>query len=315
MEAIDLPYIKGVNFGYITQRGKFADEKAKESMRIMAEETGANTVVLIVMGYQETAHSEEIFFKGSPVPKKEEVVEMIDFAKTLGLKVILKPMLNCIDGTWRAYINFFDIDVPCESKWCNWFRNYNQFILYYAQIAEETRCDGFVVGTELVMSQRRETEWRALIGKVRDTYKGLLIYSTDKYQEGEVSWWDAVDVISASGYYPIDAWEKELIRIKSVVERYNKPFVLMQVGCMSSKGSSLEPNNWQLEEHLDIEEQAQYFIEMFEKCKQHPWVRGFGIWQWNTHLYKKEFGAKQVGHEVYGKPACKVIKDFYNEMN
>ena len=44
-------------------------------------------------------------------------------------------------------------------------------------------------------------------------YYGLMSYNTDKYQEDHVSWWDCVDVISSSGYYPIDQWEQELDRI------------------------------------------------------------------------------------------------------
>lgn len=43
-------------------------------------------------------------------------------------------------------------------------------------------------------------------------------YNTDKYQEEHVTWWDAVDVISSSGYYPIHDWENQLDRIERVVK-------------------------------------------------------------------------------------------------
>ena len=35
---------------------------------------------------------------------------------------------------------FFDIDVPCESKWSVWFDAYTDFECHYAGIAEETGC-------------------------------------------------------------------------------------------------------------------------------------------------------------------------------
>lgn len=57
-------------------------------------------------------------------------------------------------------------------------------------------------------------------------YHGLVSYNTDKYQEDHVSWWDCVDVISSSGYYPIDQWEQELDRIEKTVLKYRKPFFL-----------------------------------------------------------------------------------------
>ena len=53
---------------------------------------------------------------------------------------------------------------------------------------------------------------------------GLVSYNTDKYQEDHVSWWDCVDVISSSGYYPIDQWEQELDCIEKTVLKYRKPF-------------------------------------------------------------------------------------------
>ena len=57
-------------------------------------------------------------------------------------------------------------------------------------------------------------EWRALIAEVRAVYDGLVTYNCDKYQEDHVGWWDAVDVISSSGYYPVDDWENQLDRIE-----------------------------------------------------------------------------------------------------
>ena len=117
MKSLD--YIKGVTFGYLTPRGKYATEAAKDSLRKMVEETEANTVVLAITAWQKGPHVEEVLYKGKPIPENLEVKEMIHFAKSLGLRVILKPMVNCMDGTWRAHINFFDMDVPCEPKWSN----------------------------------------------------------------------------------------------------------------------------------------------------------------------------------------------------
>ena len=54
-----------------------------------------------------------------------------------GIRVGLKPTVNCKDGTWRAYISFFEHDVPCEPKWENWFASYVEFQTHYARIAEE----------------------------------------------------------------------------------------------------------------------------------------------------------------------------------
>ena len=76
----------------------------------------------------------------------------------------------------------------------------------------------------MVMTEHRSEEWRNVIAAIRNCYHGLVSYNTDKYQEENVTWWDCVDLISSSGYYPIDQWEQELDRIEKIVQKFKKPF-------------------------------------------------------------------------------------------
>ncbi len=311
---LKLPYIKGVTFGFMTPSGAYGSKASKDSLKKLAEHTGADTVILALAALQKTAHSEHVDYTGVHMPTDEEVIEMIHLARSLGLKVILKPMVNCEDGTWRAHINFFDKEVPCEPKWPRWFESYTDFQLHYAKIAQDMKCEMLIVGCEMVQTQRKSKEWRELIKKVRQVYNGLISYNTDKYQEETVDWWDAVDVISSSGYYPIDAFDHELKRIYEVIKPYNKPFFFAEAGCMSSTGSSFVPNNWELSGTVNLEEQKAYYEEMFKCCSQYEWVRGFGIWDWSTHLYAEDMACQDDKYGIYGKPACKVVKDFYNSV-
>lgn len=80
----------------------------------------------------------------------------------------------------------------------------------------------------MVMAEHREGQWRELISEIRRYYHGLVSYNTDKYQEDHVSWWDCVDVISSSGYYPINQWEQELDRIEKTVRKYGNRFSLQR---------------------------------------------------------------------------------------
>ena len=145
----------------------------------------------------------------------------------------LKPTANCEDGTWRAHINFFDEDVVCEPKWSNWFASYRAFQEHYAGLAQQCGVDLFIAGCEMVQTERREAEWREVIAAIRRKYDGLVSYNTDKYQEHNVKWWDAVDVISSSGYYPINDWDNQLDRIEQVVKKFDKPFFFAeQAACL-----------------------------------------------------------------------------------
>lgn len=243
-----LGYIKGITFAPFHKRGSLSTQTARDSFDYMIEHTAADFVILAPVGLQDHAHSEEICYTSSATFSDEELINMIRYAKSKSIRVALKPTVNCKNGVWRAYISFFEKDVPCEPKWGNWFASYTEFQTHYAKIAEAEQCDLFIAGCEMVMTEHRSEEWRNVIAAIRNYYHGPVSYNTDKYQEENVTWWDCVDMISSSGYYPIDQWEQELDRIERVVQKFKKPFFFAEAGCMSRKGSSMVPNNWQIRE-------------------------------------------------------------------
>lgn len=307
-----MDFIKGFSFGYMSKKGEWETEEAKQSLKRLKQRCGIDHVVLTVVAEQDKPQSVHIHWKDHPdMLSDQEIENMIFYAQSLGLTVILKPMVNVSDGTWRAHINFFDTDVPCEPKWSEWFATYTEFILHYAEIAEKTNCAMFVIGCELVNADRREAEWRALIRHVRNVYHGLITYNCDKYQEDVLKWWDAVDVISSSGYYPVNAWEEQLDRIEKVVKKHQKPFFFCEAGCPSWEGGDLLPNDWTLRGRPDVETQRRWYEEMFRATNKRDWVRGYAFWDWKAKLYPIEQAENDQDYAVYGKPAEKVIQAYY----
>ncbi|WP_151737784.1 glycoside hydrolase family 113 [Paenibacillus tengchongensis] len=304
-------YVGGVTWGFPGIRGTWATPEAGRSMELMQATTGANWTAIAFCGWQAHPQATEIVYLEQPTVTDEEVRWAIGKAQSLGLKVCLKPIVNCTDGTWRAHINFFDKDVPCEPKWSDWFRSYTAFILHYARIAEETGCQMFCVGCEMVQTDRRAEEWRALIAEVRKVYSGIITYNCDKYQEDNVTWWDAVDVISSSGYYPAEDWENQLTRIEAAVEAANKPFFFMEAGCPSRTGSAALPNDWSLPGEPDEEEQAKFYRAMFGSSGRREWVRGFMLWDWPAALYTLEEAAGNDDYCMYGKSSAPFIRAYY----
>lgn len=304
-----------MTFAPFAKQGSFSDEKTYESLRTMKECTGANSIILVPNGLQETPQSEEICYTSQATMTDDELKRMIEYAQNLGLDVMLKPTANCKNGTWRAHINFFDEDVPCEGKWSNWFASYTDFQLHFAKISQEMGCSMHIAGCEMVMSERREQEWRQLIGDIRTEYKGLVSYNTDKYQEHNVKWWDCVDVISSSGYYPIDDIDNQLDRIEKVVKKFDKPFFFAEVGCMSVEGSKNVPNDWTVRGDLDLEGQAQWYEAMLTASEKRDWVGGWAFWSWMDRLYLRSHGTGRGDYEIFGKPAEKVVMNHYRRDN
>lgn len=308
-----MEYIKGFTFAPFCKRGVLSRESSYESLKMMKESTGCNTVIFAPAGLQETAQSERIDFRSEDTCTDEELCEIISYAKELGLYVGIKPTVNCKNGTWRAHINFFDEDVPCEPKWCNWFAEYKAFQLHYAGIAQRMNCEMFIAGCEMVMAERREQEWRSLIADIRSVYHGLVSYNTDKYQEHNVKWWDCVDIISSSGYYPVDDWENQLRRIEKVVNSFHKPFFFAETGCMSVEGSKYVPNDWSMDGNVDEPGQAEWFEAMFKELEKNIWIQGLAIWSWDDILYRKDTMSKK-GYEIYGKKALQVVKEHFAKL-
>lgn len=304
-------YIAGVTWGFSGVRGTWKTDEAERSLELMSSVTGANWTAIAISTLQATAHTTEIPYWENPTVTDDEVKWAITKAKALQLKVCLKPIVNCADGTWRAHINFFDKDVPCEPKWSEWFSSYTNFILHYAAIAEEYNCEMLCIGCELVQTDRRDAEWRALIAEVRKVYSGIVTYNCDKYQEDNVTWWDALDVISSSGYYPESDWDNQLDRIERVVKAHHKPFFFMEAGCPSRSGSAAIPNDWTLQGEPDQEEQSRFYRAMFSSCENRDWVQGFMLWDWPTHLYPIHEAAQNDDYCMYGKQAAKIINEYY----
>lgn len=300
--------IKGITF-IGENRGRFAGKEAKKSLFQMKEQTGCNTLMLFIGGLQSSPQSENIDYRYNLAPSDSEVEEFIRYAVEIGLMVMVKPVVSCKDGTWRAHINFFDKDIPCEPKWCNWFESYTKFQVHYAEIAEKTGCEFFCIGSEMVMAERRTEEWKALIKEVRKVYSGQITYIADKYQEDNVAWWSELDIITAGGAYPIDTWEKELDRLEILAHKYKKPFMIGDLGCKSCKGSSKLPNFWEYQGEVDMEEQIRYFKAVFEACEKRDFIDGVSIWDWNYHQYKEEDALKDRSYSIFGKPICDYLKE------
>ena len=306
-----MEYIKGITFAPFAHRGDYIGEEVHESLDKLIKRTNANLIVLAPNGMQDTPQSEKIDYRSDETVSDDELIDLIGYARGRGLRTVIKPTANCRNGTWRAHINFFDEDVPCEPKWHNWFASYTDFQCHYAGIADRTGCEMFIAGCEMVQTERREEEWRSLIADIRGYFNRTVSYNTDKYQEHNVKWWDAVDMISSSGYYPINDWDNQLDRIERTVKKFDRPFFFAECGCMSAAGSNLVPNDWNCRGEADTEGQADWYEALCKTAGRREWVKGFALWDWSAKLYREQDAPGNRGYGIYAKPAERIVAEFY----
>ena len=326
--------------------------------------TGADWVCISFATDMQTASDPE-FTWGENQPSMvsdDEVRHAIDLARRYRLKVILKPVVNVKDGTWRAWIKFFreatesetasgkagvldpwgekeifrENEVQDTEKWERWWCNFSAFLNHYASIAEEKEVEVLCLGCEMSSTEQFEGHWRRVIQSVRAKYSGFITYDINHGRELNHTWWDAVDIISISGYYQVppphgvtieEAVERttgkaEIVsalrqvrdRLAETSAKWGKPILFIETGVTNVRGCARHP--WshpdeRLGSPLDQTEQANYYEAFFEVFWGEPWFMGYTWWAWPAKLYDSSEATSDRGFCIYGKEAEHVLRGWY----
>ncbi|MDB4292745.1 glycoside hydrolase [Maribacter sp.] len=242
-----------------------------------------------------------------------------------GIRVHLKPHLWMNDG-WRSNIT---LDSP--SEWDAWFDSYRTNILRYARIAEETKAELFCMGTELKTSIKTQPErWESLIDEIRQIYSGELTYAANWYDEYEhVTFWNKLDYIGIQAYFPLTkekypslksiekGWEKPLIALKAVHEKYKKPILFTEVGYKSEADATIKPWEWSpilsnLTKKKSDQTQQLAYEALLRQTWDQPWFAGVYIWQWDTRT-TKESAETDLDFSPRFKPAENVMAKWFGK--
>ncbi len=314
-------FMKGFTYGFNGRRGMYRSEQAALSMERMAA-LGGDWAALAFPVAQDTFHATVIRPDYRYTVTDRDVETAVNRLHGLGLKVCMKPIVNCADGIWRAHIHFPEPETGEGKYWKEWFSSYTAFLCHYAEIAEETGCEMFCVGCEMLGTEEQEERWRNAIGEVRKIYRGPLVYNTNHGHEEAVKWWDAVDYIGTSAYYRVgkvpgdtvesmmEGWEREKRVLRALSERNGgKQIIFMEIGCRSALGCAMMP--WDFT-HRELpyseEEQARFYESCFRAMWDEKWFGGFFWWDWYTFLPDEQ---EEKGFSIAGKQAEQVVRDWY----
>ena len=299
--------------------GVYATSGSDLSLAHLAE-TGANWVSLIVTVYQDDLHSTSIA-RNEATPTDAELIQAINRAHGLGLKVLLKPHLDlwADPAHWRGEIG---TDFETEAEWNSWFGSYRDIINQFADLAKAQDADMFCVGTELLGTTSRAADWREVIAGVRTRFPGPLIYASNPSgEETGLTWWDAVDFIGVDAYYPLatesgpsldelkSSWTAHRDTLAGLAARWQKRVVLTEIGYRSIDGTASHPWDWQVQGTVDLEEQAVAYQAVQETFDGLAWFAGLFWWSWGTDPY--EGGPCDDGFSPHDKPAEAVVRTWY----
>lgn len=304
----------------------FSSGSFKQSLTNAAADH-VNYVTLIIPWYQSNIYSTDIQ-RGGDTPSDSSLISAIQLAHSLGMKVMLKPHLNSYDGQWRASIN--------PSDRAGWFTNYDNMVLHYAQLAQQSGVEQLCVGTELIsmsaayINSTNTQNWQNLISQIRGIYGGKLTYSANWgagnfFDEAdEIIFWPSLDYIGISAYYNLnasnnvndiesawDGWNKS--NIGPLHYRYNKPILFTEIGYRSVSGGHNQPWNYNLGGGYDASEQSNAYQALFSYWNNYGYIAGVDLWNWETN--PNAGGEGNTNYTPQNKPAQSIIAQWYGMGN
>ena len=265
-------------------------------------ETNANWTCLVPYGFSREGET-DLWFNVARQwwgEKPEGLVKNIELAKEKGFKIFLKPQVY-VPGGWPGSIEF-----KTEKEWVEWENNYKEFINLYLDIAINHNVEMFCVGTEFKISvKKRPHFWKQLIEDMRCRYTGKLVYSSNWDNYDNVSFWEDLDYVGISSYFPLSSaatptesdlkkeWQSKIKLFRKFYRKAGKQILFTEYGYLSVDGCA--GKTWELEKKvhsLPINEQAQAnaFQSLYSQLwDEEFWAGGF-IWKWFP---------EGMGHEGY----------------
>lgn len=235
-------------------------------------------------------------------------------AHALGMHVLLKPHVWIRDE--RAMERWND------DEWRQWFADYATFITHYATLARDMRADALSIGNELKLATKHEGEWREVIRAVRAIYKGPLTYGANFDEVFDVRFWDVLDWIGVSAYFPlaenaspdratlVAAWQPVASRLEALSLRFGKSVLFTEIGYRSANGAAWR--QWEIprDAPLNLDAQRVAYEAFFETIWPRPWVAGAYPWKWFS--VPNHSGPDDNDYEIENKPAAEVVRRAYS---
>ncbi len=308
--------INGISF--VASREAAVQENVDEVAKI-----NANHAAIMPFGFIREVDSPEIIFDTERQwfgETKKGAKQYIELLHSNGVKVMLKPQIWIWRGTFTGTLK-----MNSEEKWKALEASYEQFILNYARLAQETNTDIYCIGTELEQFvKNRPGYWKELIKKIRAIYKGKLTYAANWDEFQRTTFWDDLDYIGIDAYFPLSeeksptvgqlrtGWQRWKTSIATLADQKNKPVLFTEYGYRSMDYTAKKP--WVADrdiENVNLEAQVNATQAIMEEFWKEKWFAGGYVWKWFIH-HDRAGGSNDNQFTPQNKPAEAVIGQFYS---
>lgn len=327
-------FFKGMTFGFYARNGYFSSAQAKVEVDRMAE-AGVEWICLVSTVMQDMMMSTRQYRDFLITPADDELRDIIDYIHAKNIKVMLRPMLECWDGTQRCHITFPNDGEIIPGKpinyWTPWFDSYIDLTRHYTRLATRAGCEAYSLDSELNKTVDQSKHWLRVIEAARKEFSGHLttsmIYTPQFIDrlDDKNHWFFALDSIGSSMYSPaadhagasvaemIDFLQPIVEKYRDFARAYGKSFYFGETGCCATAGAGKLPYFWNNGGGYDGQEQANYLDATIKAFSREDWWQGLFWWKWEEQNHRPQFvddPAGNKGFTIYGKPAAEVFKNW-----
>lgn len=294
---------------YVSWPPNFDTANSNESLRLLSL-THSEWVAICVFWYQDTITS-TIIHAADNTPSKSSVEDAINRAHELGMKVMLKPMVDPLDGNWRG-------EIPPSDAW---FQSYGTFMNSWAIFSQQNKVDLLCIGCEFSANDDHTANWEAIAAGVRQQYCGPITYAatTDRYQG--INWWGSLDYVGIDAYFVLTqksdptveelkaGWAPWASAMDSWQGTVDKPIIFPEIGYRSIQGANKAPWDYMVTSPVDLQEQVNCYNATFHTFYDKSWFYGFYWWNWETS--PTAGGSSSPDFTPQNKPAQDLLKSWY----
>jgi len=309
--------INGLSF--VASNRKIAKKDTKSVIN-----TYANWVALMPFGYMPSSTDPGLSFD----TKWQWWGETTEGLKTTSsifqkqnIKRMLKPQLWIKGGVFTGFMAMTN-----EKDWIQFEKNYEEFILHYAQLAQNEHIELFCIGTELnLFVQNRSKYWQSLILKIKAIYSGKLTYASNWDSYTVPLFWKDLDYIGIDAYFPLahaqtptierlnQAWLPTKLALEKYSKKTQKSIIFTEYGYRSIDYSTKEPWDSDIKGAYNDLAQQNALRSLFITFWTEPWFAGGFLWKWfDNHAVAG--GNKHTGFTVQNKSTEKTVKEFYKNQ-
>lgn len=298
--------------------GSEADRRTLQRLKAL----GVDAISLTPFAFQHARNSDAISGMTAQMRRAESderVKASAAFAKSLGMKVLLKPHVWVGDGSWCGAIT--------PPSWPVWMASYQAVAVHYATLAQAMHADGYLIGNELKTATSADPNgFRALIRAVRKEYTGPLSYAANWDEAGQILFWDELDAVGVNAYWPLtshpnatdterEAGARHVDAILSALaEKTRRPILITELGYRSVAGSDVDPHTWPEQDRdraVDFEAQSKAYQAILSALWRRPYLRGIYFWKVISDGSWQEDGGSR-GFSPLDKPAEQVLRQYYS---